>query len=105
MKYRRLDVYVPESHLEVVKNALFEAGAGTIGNYDRCCFAFPGRGQFRPLPGATPFLGTVGGTEQVPEWKIEVICPEEKIRTVIAALRKAHPYETPAFQHWPVEIE
>ena len=82
MKYRRIDVYVPETHLEAVKSALFEAGAGAVGNYDRCCFAFPGRGQFRPLAGAAPFLGSVGKTEQVPEWKIEAICPEEKIRAV-----------------------
>ena len=105
MKYRRIDVYVPETHAEAVKNAMFAAGAGTIGNYDCCCFQTVGRGQFRPLPGSSPFLGSNGRVEQVTEWKLEMIFPEEKLREVIAALRQAHPYETPAFQHWCVEID
>ena len=105
MKYRRIDVYVPESHAEAVKNAMFAAGAGTIGNYDCCCFQTVGRGQFRPLDGSSPFLGSNGRVEHVTEWKLEMIFPEEKLREVIAALRRAHPYETPAFQHWSVEIE
>ncbi len=105
MKCRRIDVYVPESHAEAVKRAMFEAGAGTIGNYDCCCFQTVGRGQFRPLDGSSPFLGAKGRVEQVTEWKLEMICPEENLRGVIAALRQAHPYETPAFQHWSVEIE
>ena len=105
MKYRRIDVYVPESHAESVKSAMFAAGAGTIGNYDCCCFQTVGRGQFRPLPGSSPFLGSNGRVEHVTEWKLEMIFPEENLREVIAALRQAHPYETPAFQHWCVEID
>jgi len=105
MKYRRIDVYVPETHAEAVKQAMFEAGAGTIGNYDCCCFQTVGRGQFRPLAGSSPYLGSAGQVEHVTEWKLEMIFPEEKLREVIAALRRAHPYETPAFQHWPVELE
>lgn len=105
MKYRRIDVYVPESHAETVKQAMFDAGAGTLGSYDCCCFQTVGRGQFRPLAGSHPFLGENGRIEQVTEWKLELICPEEKLRAVLAALRQAHPYETPAFQHWSVEIE
>ena len=105
MKYRGIDVYVPETHAEAVKQAMFEAGAGRIGNYDCCCFQTVGRGQFRPLDGSRPFLGAKNRVEQVTEWKLEMICPEEKLRTVIAALRQAHPYETPAFQHWSVEME
>ena len=105
MKYRRIDVYVPESHAEAVKNAMFAAGAGTIGNYDCCCFQTVGRGQFRPLDGSSPFLGSNGRVEHVTEWKLEMIFPEEKLREVIAALRRVHPYETPAFQHWSVELE
>ena len=104
-KYRRIDVYVPETHAEAVKRAMFAAGAGTIGNYDCCCFQTVGRGQFRPLDGADPFLGTNEKVEHVTEWKLEMICPEERIRAVIEALRGAHPYETPAFQHWSVETE
>ena len=105
MKYRRIDVYVPETHAEAVKQAMFAAGAGSIGNYDCCCFQTVGRGQFRPLDGSSPYLGSAGQVEQVTEWKLEMIFPEEKLREVIAALRRAHPYETPAFQHWRVELE
>ena len=105
MKYRRIDVYVPETHAEAVKQAMFAAGAGTIGNYDCCCFQTVGRGQFRPLDGSSPYLGSAGRVEQVTEWKLEMIFPEEKLQEVIAALRRAHPYETPAFQHWRVELE
>ena len=105
MKYRRIDVYVPETHAEAVKQAMFEAGAGRIGNYDCCCFQTVGRGQFRPLDGSSPYLGSVGQVEHVTEWKLEMIFPEEKLGEVIAALRRAHPYETPAFQHWRVELD
>ena len=105
MKYRRIDVYVPETHLEQVRNAMFNAGAGAIGKYDRCCFQFRGHGQFRPLDGAHPYLGSEGREEHTAEWKLEMVCTEEKIRAVINALRKAHPYETPAFQHWSVELD
>ena len=105
MKYRRIDVYVPETHAEAVKQAMFEAGAGRIGNYDCCCFQTVGRGQFRPLSGSNPYLGSAGQVEQVTEWKLEMIVPEEKLREVIAALRRAHPYETPVFQHWSVELD
>ena len=105
MKYRRIDVYVPETHAEAVKQAMFEARAGTIGNYDCCCFQTVGRGQFRPLSGSNPYLGSAGQVEHVTEWKLEMIFPEEKLREVIAALRQAHPYETPAFQQWSVELD
>ena len=105
MKYRRIDVYVPETHAEAVKQAMFEAGAGRIGNYDCCCFQTVGRGQFRPLDGSSPYLGSAGQVEHVTEWKLEMIFPEEKLGEVIAALRRVHPYETPAFQHWRVELD
>ncbi len=105
MKYRRIDVYVPETHAEAVKNAMFAAGAGTIGNYDCCCWQTVGRRQFRPQHVTDPYLENTGTVEHVTEWKIELICPEEKITAVIQALKQAHPYETPAFQHWSVETE
>ena len=105
MRYRRIDVYVPETHAEAVKQAMFEAGAGRIGNYDCCCFQTVGRGQFRPLDGSSPYVGSAGQVEHVTEWKLEMIFPEEKLGEVIAALRRVHPYETPAFQHWRVELD
>lgn len=99
----KLEVYVPEEYAEQLKTALFEAGAGRIGNYDCCCWQTSGTGQFRPLAGSSAFIGQEGRNEKVPESKIELLCPAEKIKAIIAALKKAHPYETPAFQYWPVE--
>ena len=71
MKYRRIDVYVPETHAGIVKDAMFAAGAGAVGNYDCCCFQVCGRGQFRPLVGSDPFIGAQGRVEHVTEWKLE----------------------------------
>lgn len=104
MKYYKLEIYVPETHLEAVKTAITTAGAGKLGNYDCCCWTTPGIGHFRPLANSNPFLGTCGKIEDVPEIKIETICAAADLKSVIAAMRQAHPYETPAFQFWPVEI-
>lgn len=98
----RLDVYVPETHVESVKQALFEAGAGRLGAYDSCCWQTEGVGQFRPLDGAKPFLGEPGRVERVKEWKLELVVEETALEAVLTALRRAHPYETPAYQYWPV---
>ncbi|MDD5596539.1 MAG: YqfO family protein [Victivallaceae bacterium] len=100
----KLEIYVPEEYAGKLKAALFEAGAGKIGNYDCCCWQTPGTGQFRPLAGSNAFIGKQGNIEKVPETKIELLCPAEKIKEIIEALKKAHPYETPAFQYWNVEI-
>ena len=96
----KLCVYVPESHLETVKQALFDAGAGRIGNYDSCCWQVLGQGQFRPLEGSDPFLGRHGGIEQVAEYRVELVCADLLVTAVVAALRAAHPYEEPAFDLW-----
>ena len=93
----KLGVYVPETHLEAVKEALFDAGAGRIGDYDRCCWQAAGQGQFRPLPGSRPFLGATGEVETVAEYRVEMVLAEEYTPAVIAALRHAHPYEEPAW--------
>ena len=93
----KLGIYVPDSHLEVVKAALFAAGAGRIGNYDSCCWQVLGRGQFRPLAGSNPHLGQQGMVEQVSEWRVEMVVADALLKTVIAALRASHPYEEPAF--------
>ncbi|MBN2451926.1 MAG: NGG1p interacting factor NIF3 [Lentisphaeria bacterium] len=97
-----LCVYVPDTHAEALKEALFAAGAGRLGRYDRCCWQSPGQGQFRPLPGSRAFVGKVGETETVAETRIEVVCEEAVLNTVLAALRAAHPYETPAYHYWRV---
>ena len=94
----KLCFFVPDSHLESVKDALFEAGAGRIGNYDRCCWQVLGQGQFRPLPGSNPHIGSTGALERVEEWKVELVVEKSLIRDTVAALKAAHPYETPAYE-------
>jgi hypothetical protein len=100
---RKLEFYVPEDHAETVKNAVFAAGAGKIGGYDKCCWCAKGTGQFRPLAGSAPYIGAEGELETVAEIKIEMVCEDDKINDAVDALKKAHPYETPAYQHWKVE--
>ena len=96
----KLVFFVPESHLEPVKSAVFATGAGKIGDYDRCCFETRGTGQFRPLSGATPFIGQSGALERVDEVRVELVCEDQLIRAVVTALRAAHPHEEPAFDAW-----
>ena len=102
MQLLKLVVYIPETNTETVKHALFQAGAGRIGNYDCCAWQTVGTGQFRPLQGSNAFLGKEGSMETVMEYKVELVCTEERIDAIIAALHAAHPYETPAYQYWPV---
>lgn len=93
----RISFYVPESHLEVVKAALFAAGAGHIGDYDCCAWQVKGQGQFRPLSGSNPHTGRQDVVETVDEYRVELVCDEVHVRAAVAALRQAHPYEEPAF--------
>ncbi|HET8711272.1 MAG TPA: YqfO family protein [Spongiibacteraceae bacterium] len=99
----KLCVYVPVSHLDVVKQALFDAGAGCIGDYDSCCWQVAGQGQFRPLAGANPFIGAQGQIEVVEEYKVELVCSDDVVAAAVAALKQAHPYEEPAYQVWRLE--
>lgn len=99
----KLAFYVPVENAESVKEAVFSSGAGRIGNYEACCFQTPGTGQFRPLEGADPHIGRVGGLEQVEELKVELVCSDELIQPAIAALKLAHPYEEPAYDVWKLE--
>lgn len=103
--YVKLEIYVPVTHAEAVKAAISAAGAGKLGNYDSCIWQVVGQGQFRPLDGSNPYLGKKGEVEIVEEAKLECICEEAKIKEVIAAMKKAHPYETVAFSYWRVNIE
>ncbi len=96
----KLCFYVPESHLDAVKQAVFAAGAGRIGDYDQCCWQIKGTGQFRPLPGSQPFMGETGALEAVEEYRVEMVCADDRIRAAVAALKRAHPYEEPAFDCW-----
>ena len=99
----KLCFFVPDSHLESVKSALFEAGAGRIGLYDQCCWQVLGHGQFRPLPGSEPHLGSTGALECLEEWKVELVVEAHHIQAVVAALKAAHPYETPAYEVYRLE--
>ncbi|NBA95453.1 YqfO family protein [Pseudomonas sp. R5(2019)] len=96
----KLCFYVPTSHVEVVKSAVFAAGGGRIGAYDSCAWQVLGQGQFRPLDGSQPFLGQTGVVEQVEEWKVELVVADALIAAVITALKQSHPYETPAYEVW-----
>jgi hypothetical protein len=94
---RKLVVFVPADALEEVRDALFGAGAGRIGDYERCSWYAEGTGTFRPLPGAEPTIGAIGEEERVAELRLETVFPAERHDEVVAALRQAHPYEKPAF--------
>ena len=96
----KLAFFVPASHVEVVKAAVFAAGGGRIGDYDHCAWQTLGQGQFRPLDGSQPFLGQTGQVEVVEEWKVELVVADDLITQVVAALRQSHPYETPAYEVW-----
>lgn len=96
----KLVFFVPESHLDLVKTAVFNAGAGRIGQYDQCCWQVLGQGQFRPFAESTPFVGAQGQLETLPEYRVEMVCADELIVIAVSALRASHPYEEPAFDVW-----
>lgn len=96
----KLAFFVPEENLEAVKQALFATGAGRIGDYDHCCWQILGQGQFRPLAGSDPHIGTQGVVETLPEWRVELVCSDELIRDAVTALKQAHPYEEVAYDVW-----
>ena len=93
----KLVVMVPFSHVDVVRNALFEIGAGSLGDYDSCSYSTVGEGTFRPLADANPFVGSRGAVHTEPEARVEVLLPSWLQAKAEAALRKAHPYEEPAY--------
>lgn len=96
----KLVFYVPVPDLEKVKNAVFSAGAGKIGEYQECCWQVAGTGQFRPSAAANPFIGQAGKLEQVEEYRVEMVCADELIHAAVQALKEAHPYEEPAYDVW-----
>ncbi len=88
---------VPASHLQATRNAVFVAGAGWIGGYSRCSWATLGEGTFFGGEGTSPAVGRAGHDETVAEYRVETVVPQEKLAAVVEALRRAHPYEEPAF--------
>lgn len=97
-------VYVPESALEVVKQALFSAGAGQYPGYDQCCWQTLGQGQFRPLPTANPSLGSLHQLTTIAEYRLEVVCADQYLAECIQALKISHPYEIPAYHILKFEV-
>jgi len=95
-------VFVPRESLDTVRDALFAAGAGKIGDYERCSWYAAGTGTFKGGPGTSPSLGESGREERVSELRLETVFPEELHEAVIAALRAAHPYEEPAYDVYPL---
>ncbi|MGB2952483.1 MAG: hypothetical protein WBB74_03695 [Gaiellaceae bacterium] len=94
---RKLVVFVPREALETVRSALFEAGAGRIGDYERCSWYTAGTGTFLGGVGTDPSVGEAGREERVAELRLETVYPVEREAEVLQALREAHPYEEPAF--------
>src|SRR3989339_1961408 len=101
--YVKIVVFVPESHANVVREAMGKAGAGTIGNYTFCSFSSKGSGRFKPEDGAHPAIGEVGKLELVQEERIEVVCDRSFLEAVVEAIKKAHPYEEVVFDIYSLE--
>ncbi len=103
---RKLVVFVPRDSLNAVRDAVFAAGAGRIGNYERCSWYSGGTGTFLAGEGANPTTGKPGVDEHVEqlvdEYRLETVYPEESHDAVVAALCSAHPYEEPAFDIYPL---
>ena len=96
----KLCFYVPDTHVELVKQAVFAVGAGQISSYADCCWQVMGKGQFRPLEGSNPFIGITDQVETMEEWRVELVVADELIHKAVAALKAAHPYEVPAYDVW-----
>jgi hypothetical protein len=96
----KLCFYVPLPDCDRVKQAVFDAGAGRIGNYDACCWQVAGRGQFRPLAGSQPHIGERDELETVEEYRVEMVCDDDVVEAAVKALKRAHPYEEPAYDVW-----
>ena len=95
--------FVPETHADAVRRAMFDTGAGRIGNYDSCSYNLAGTGTFRAGEGANPFVGERGELHREPEVRIETVTKKHELAACLAALRAAHPYEEPAFDVYALE--
>ena len=100
--YCKLEIFIPETHLAVLRQALMEVDAGHLGRYD-CCLAYaPVTGCWRPLAGTSPYLGREGQISSEPELKVEVTCRTERVDETIAAVKRVHPYEEPVINAIPL---
>ncbi len=101
----KIVVFVPEQDLAKVTDALFAAGAGNIGQYSQCSFRLPGTGTFFGSDTTHPSVGEKGRREEVSEWRLEAICPDGALAAILAALRRAHSYEEPAYDVYPLRAQ
>ena len=101
----KLVVFIPEKELEFVSNSMFDAGAGIIGDYEKCSFRLNGTGTFKGSENTNPAIGKKLNLENVNEVRLEVLVDSWKLNTVISALHKSHPYEEPAFDIYPLNNE
>jgi hypothetical protein len=92
----KIQVFCPADAAERIRLAIGNAGGGRMGNYSHCAFVSEGLGYFKPLKGSHPAIGAIGQIEEVEELKIEFICGRDKVKEIIVAIKKAHPYEEPA---------
>ena len=100
----KIEFYVPEEQLQRVKQAMFDAGAGKVGDYDSCAWQILGDGQYKPGEGSNPFKGQQGRLETLSEYKVEMVCAEEFIVEVVRAMKDSHPYEEVAYSVIRTEV-
>ena len=98
----KIFVTIPVENVEVVRNAICDAGAGIIGNYTYCTYSVKGVGTFKPNDNANPFIGTQNELEFVEEEKLEIVCDVNNVKRVVNKLREVHPYEEPAIDIVPL---
>lgn len=94
--------FVPSTHLDATRDAVFAAGAGRIGEYARCSWYTEGTGTFHGAAGTSPAVGEAGREERIAEARVETVVPDGRLDEVVAALRRAHPYEEPAYDVYPL---
>lgn len=100
---KKIVIYAPTGFEDDIRDALFHAGAGHIGDYSHCSFNVKGFGTFKPLEGTSPFIGKVGNVEKAEEYRIETVVPHNLVKKVISAVSKVHPYEEMAYDIFPIE--
>jgi hypothetical protein len=98
----KLEIFIPESHLAMLRQTLWEVDAGHIGSYDHCLSYSPVTSCWRPLDGTSPYLGEVGQLSTELELKVEVTCPIEQVDRTVEAVKRVHPYEEPVIQVLPL---
>lgn len=100
---KKIVVYVPLTHTDIVREAIGKSGGGKLGKYSFCSFSTRGMGRFKPDEGANPHIGEIGKFEEVEEERIEITCDDKVVKEVISAIKKVHPYEEIALDVYHLE--